>query len=77
MRHELHEIINGTTAHLVHILNGVATYYVNVKGTIYEWEIVPTETRYQNHHFTPELRPAEYITWIKYAIKIGRFKQIN
>jgi hypothetical protein len=77
MRHELHEIINGTTANLVHILNGVAMYHINVKGTIYSWEIETNNTRYYNHHFTPELHPAEYTVWIKYAMSIKLFQQIN
>lgn len=77
MRHELQEIVNGTKANLVHILNGIATYHINVKGTIYAWEIILSEIRYYNHHFTPELRPAEYMVWIKHAIAIDKFKQIN
>lgn len=78
MRHELHEIVNGTTARLVHILNGIITYHINVKGTVYVWDIYTEQSiRYFNHHFMPEIRPAEYITWIKYAIDENRFKQLN
>jgi len=76
MRHELHEIVKGT-AKLVDILNGIAIYHIYVKGTVYQWEIVMGNPRYFNHHFSPELRPVEYLTWIKYAISENNFKQLN
>ena len=77
MRHSVKDIVNGTNAHLLHIHNGVASYIIDVKGTIYQWDIYISNPKYYDHYFAPDFRPVEVIKWLRDDIDTPRFIQLN
>ena len=77
MRNTTFEIVNNTTAVLTNIINGVASYIIDVKGTIYKWDIQLNDPKYADHFFSPQFRPVEHIKWVKDAIRDRTFQQLN
>lgn len=77
MRHSIKDIVYRTTARLSHVKNGIATYLIDVQGTIYQWDIDVTDPRYEEHCFMVEFPPVEVMAWLRTDLLTTRFKKLN